>query len=58
MKPGWKTTEFWATVATDGAILAAALEGSLPPKWAAIAAAASTLGYAIARGLAKHGATG
>lgn len=56
MKPGWKTSEFWISIATDAGIGAAALAGELPPKYAAIATAVSTLGYAIARGLAKHGA--
>lgn len=58
MKPGYKTTELWITVATDVGMLAAALTGELPPKWAAIATAVSAVGYAIARGLAKQNTPG
>lgn len=56
MKAGIKTTEFWITAATDVALLASALAGVLPAKWAAIAASVSTAAYGIARGLAKQGA--
>ena len=58
MKPGVRTTEFAVTIATDIALLASALQGSLPPKWAAIAAAVSNLAYALSRGLAKAGKVG
>lgn len=56
-KPGIRTTEFWITVATDVALLATAIQGSLSPKWAAIASAVSVAAYSIARGLAKQGGT-
>lgn len=56
MKPGHRTTEFIITVLTDIGLLAAALQGSLSPRYAAIAAAVSTAAYSIARGLTKlHG---
>lgn len=55
MKPGLRTTELLVTVATAVGAVAAALEGSLPPKWAAITAAISTAAYAVSRGLAKVG---
>lgn len=58
MKPGLKTSEFWVTVATDVGLIAASLEGSLSPRYAAVAAAVSTAAYAIARGFAKHGNAG
>lgn len=58
MKPGYKTTELLVTVLTNIGVVAAALQGSLSPKWAAIAAAVSTAAYAIARGLAKQGTPG
>jgi hypothetical protein len=58
MKPGQKTTEFIVTVAVVIATAADALKGSLPDKWAAIAAAIAVAGYAISRGLAKRGAGG
>lgn len=54
-KHGYHTTEFWITVATDVGIAGAALAGVLSPKWAAVATAASAVGYSIARGLAKLG---
>lgn len=53
MKPGYKTTEFLVVVATQVGVIAAAVSGALPPRYAAIASAVSTAGYAIARGLAK-----
>ena len=58
MTPGLKTTELWVTVATDVGILASALQGSLPPKWAAICAALANIAYALSRGLAKTGQQG
>lgn len=53
MKPGWKTTEFWITVATDVGLVTAAAAGALPEKYAAYAVAISVAAYNIARGLAK-----
>lgn len=57
LKPGYKTTEFVVTVLTALGALVAAISDQLPPRYAAIAAAASTGAYAVARGLAKLGAT-
>jgi hypothetical protein len=54
MSKGFKSTEFWATVAVDVAMLATALAGTLPAKWAAVAASIATIGYSISRGLAKE----
>lgn len=56
MKVGWKTTEFWATIALNVGSLAAASAHVLPAKWAAIASAASVVAYSVSRGLAKQGA--
>jgi len=53
VKSGWRTTEFWATVAVDVGTLASALVGVLPAKYAAIVSAVATSAYSIARGLAK-----
>lgn len=53
MKPGWKTTEFWVTVATDVGVVAASAAGVLPEKYAALAASVSVVAYNISRGLAK-----
>lgn len=50
-----KTTEFQITLLTNFAILAAAFEGVLPPKWAAVASAFSSAAYSISRGLSKMG---
>lgn len=53
MKPGWKTTEFWVTVLASVGAVAAAAQGVLPDKYAALAVAFSSAAYAISRGLAK-----
>jgi hypothetical protein len=53
VKPGYKTTEFWVTAIVSAAGLIAALSGHLAPRYAALAAAASSGLYAVARGLAK-----
>lgn len=58
LKPGLKTTELWVTVLTDIGVVAAALQGSLSPQWAAVAASVSTLAYSLSRGIAKNGSTG
>ena len=58
MKSGLYTTELWVTVATDVGIIASAVAGALPPKWAAICAAVANVAYAVSRGLAKQGAAG
>lgn len=55
MKPGPKTSEFQLTVAVLVGNLAAALSGSLPAKWAAIATAVAAGAYAYSRGQAKRG---
>lgn len=56
MKPGIRTTELAVTVLTDVGIVASALAGALPSKWAAAAATVANVGYAISRGLAKGAA--
>lgn len=53
MKPGYKTTEFWITIATVAASLFGAAENVLPKQWALVAAALSSACYSIARGQAK-----
>jgi hypothetical protein len=55
MKPGYRTTEFVVTIAVVVGQLAAALDGVLPPRYAAIATAISVAAYAVSRGLAKQG---
>jgi hypothetical protein len=53
MTAGFRSTEFWATVATNVGVVAAASAGALSPRYAAIASAVSVAAYSIARGLAK-----
>ena len=53
MKPGLKTTEFWILILTIIGSIAAALEGTLDPKYAALAASISSAAYSISRGLSK-----
>lgn len=53
-KPGWQTTEWWATVLVAVGSIAVSAEGSLPPRYAALASTISVVAYAISRGLAKH----
>lgn len=57
VKPGFKTTEFLLTVLADVGFLAASIQGSLPPKWAAIAGTVSTGAYALSRAWTKAGAS-
>jgi hypothetical protein len=54
-KPGAKSTEFLLTAATLIATIASAVQGSLPPRWAAIAGMVTTAAYAIARAITKAG---
>lgn len=51
-KAGWKTTEFWLTVA--GAVFVN-VGPAVPDKWQAILTAAMAAVYALARGVAKQG---
>lgn len=53
-KAGWKTTEFWLAIATAVGTVATSAEGSLPPRYAAIASTVAFVAYALSRGLAKH----
>ena len=52
-KPGWKTTEFWLTVANQVAMVWGSVSGFVPPKYAIIASAVGTCAYTILRTLAK-----
>ena len=60
MKPGWKTTEFWmaSAAALVGLLLSSGLfdaDASIWSKGLGLAAAALTsAGYAVSRGLAKR----
>jgi len=53
-KPGWQSTEFWVSIATAVGTVAASAEGSLPPRYAALASTVAAVAYALSRGLAKH----
>lgn len=52
-KPGWKTTEFWLTVANQIAIIWGSVQGYVPPKYAVIGTAVGTCIYTVLRTLAK-----
>lgn len=58
MTPGMKSTELYLTIATNVGLIATALAGALPAKWAAVAVTVANVAYAISRGLAKQGASG
>lgn len=52
-KSGWKTTEFWVTVAVS---LLTVLDGvPLPEKFEGFVVSAVVVAYALSRGLAKQG---
>lgn len=53
MKPGYKTTEFYGSVAASVGSLAASIAGGLPPKYAAIVTSVSVGAYTLSRGIAK-----
>jgi hypothetical protein len=53
--PGYKTTEFWVTLATSVGGLAAAAAGFLPGKAAIVATSVSVSAYAVSRAVAKFG---
>ena len=51
--PGWKTSEFWLNVATQVATFWGAIQGFIPPKYAAIISTAGIAVYTIARTILK-----
>lgn len=53
-KPGYKTTEFWLTLATNVAAVTAMSADWLPPKYGIVAMAVSNGLYAVLRTLAKE----
>ena len=57
VKPGWKTTEFWVTLATSIGSVLSAIAGILPAKEAGVLATASTVIYTIARAFTKNTAS-
>lgn len=56
-KPGYRTTEFWLTLAVNVGAITATIAETLPPQHAAIALAVSNGLYALARGWAKSAPT-
>ena len=54
MTKGFRSTEFWLTVAVNLAALISALASALPPELAGIMATIATGLYALARGWAKN----
>jgi EamA domain-containing membrane protein RarD len=55
LKPGYKTTEFVASLLASIGAWLAEWQGSLQPKWAAIVTSASFAAYAFSRAITKHG---
>ncbi len=51
MKPGWQTTEFWVTAATN---LWAMVEPGLPPLVRAVVPAVASIAYTLARAWVKR----
>ena len=56
LKPGVKSSEFFAVLVFAIGALASSLADQLQPKWAAIATGIAVAAYAVSRGIAKHGA--
>jgi len=54
VKPGIRTTEFWVTAIVIAGSALDALAGSLPDRYAGVAAAVASGLYALSRGLAKR----
>lgn len=52
-KPGWQTTEFWLSLATQAGVLWGAVQGFVPPKIAAIVTIVGSAVYTVARTIAK-----
>jgi len=50
MKPGWKTTEFWLSVATSAWAI---LGHTLPPAIQGVVVAVATAAYAVSRAVVK-----
>lgn len=51
--PGYKTTEFWLHLASQAAILWGAVQGFVPPKYAALISVVGISIYNIGRVVAK-----
>lgn len=55
VKPGFKTTEFLVSALAGIGAWLAEWQGSLQPRYAAIATSVSFAAYAISRAITKHG---
>jgi hypothetical protein len=55
VKPGYRTTELLVTLLTGVGSWLAEWQGSLSPKWAALATTISAAAYALSRAITKHG---
>ncbi len=51
--PGWKTSEFWMQLASQAGVLWAAVQGFIPPKYAAIITVVGTAVYTVSRTIYK-----
>lgn len=56
-KAGWRTSEFWITLAGFLGTVLAAVAGMLPPEWAGVIAPAIALSYHLVRAGAKNDRT-
>lgn len=54
VKPGYQTTEFWLTVATQLFAAIGTLAGFLPEPWGPALIAIGTVGYNVSRGMTKR----
>lgn len=52
-QPGWKTSEFWLHLASQVGVLWGAVQGFIPPQYAAIISISGIAIYTIARTVAK-----
>lgn len=53
IKSGWKTSEFWFSLAAQAGVLWGAVQGFVPPKVAAIVSVAGAALYTVARTILK-----
>lgn len=53
IKSGWKSSEFWFSLAAQAGVLWGAVQGLVPPKVAAIVSVAGAALYTVARTILK-----
>ena len=55
VKPGWRTSEMWITVALPAALQALTWVSHVPGPWGIVAGAVGAGLYSLSRGIAKRG---